>query len=292
MREVHVALRILSFSALVGFAGCNAQTPAAAGLDVIATTSTLASLANAITGTRANVTTLVPVGASPEDFQPTPRETERLHDAAVLVENGAGLETWLDGTIASARNAHLVTVVCTSGLPVIGGNPHLWMDPVYAGVYVEKIREALVRRDPAGTTTYNRNARNYQAVLRRLRSNIARTIATIPPSHREMIVFHDAWTYYDRRFGLRTAGVIEASPGREPDPATLARIAGIARRDHIHAAFTEPEYSPKLVEALARSSGITTVAQLYDDSLGGDPRVADYVHMLSYDTQTIASSLR
>ena len=289
---MHVAPRSLALAAFFLLAGCGNTQPAATGLDVIATTSTLASLAEAVTGDRAHVSTLVPVGASPEDFQPTPRETERLHDAAVLIENGAGLETWLDSTIASARNAQLVTVVCTTGLPVIGGNPHLWMDPVYAGVYVDKIRAALVARDPAGAAIYNRNARRYQAVLQRLRATIARTISTIPPSHREMIVFHDAWTYYDRRFGLRTAGIIESSPGREPDPATLARIAGIARHDHIQAAFTEPEYSPKLVQALARSSGITTVAQLYDDSLGGDSRVADYVHMLSYDTQTIASALR
>ena len=259
---------------------------------MVATTSTLASLASAVTGDRARVSTLVPVGASPEDFQPTPRQIERLHDAAVLVENGAGLESWLNGTIATARNSKLITVVCTAGLPVIGANPHLWMDPVYAGAYIEKIRAALVRRDPAGAAVYNRNARGYEALLQRVTAVIGRSIATIPPSHREMIVFHDAWTYYDRRFGLRTVGVIESSPGREPNPATLARLAAIARRDHIHAAFTEPEYSPKLVQALARSSGITTVAQLYDDSLGDDSRVSDYLHMLSYDTTTIVNALR
>jgi zinc transport system substrate-binding protein len=106
-----------------------------------------------------------------------------------------------------------------------------------------------------------------------------------------MIVFHNAWQYYDDRFGLRTLGVIEPSPGQEPNPAYVASLVGLARRHHVRAVFAEPEYSPKLVQTLAQSAGIATVEDLYDDSIGTDPRVYDYDSMLRYDTSVIAKAL-
>ena len=106
-----------------------------------------------------------------------------------------------------------------------------------------------------------------------------------------MIVFHNAWQYYDDRFGLRTIGVLELSPGQEPNPQYIARLVTLARSQHVRAVFAEPEYSPKLVHALADSAGIATVENLYDDSGGSDPRVSDYSSMLRYDTRTIVAAL-
>ncbi len=78
----------------------------------------------------------MPVGVSPEDFQPSPDTIAALHDADVLVENGADLEGWLQPTIRNAGNPRLRIVVCADGLPVVDGNPHLWMDPELARAYV------------------------------------------------------------------------------------------------------------------------------------------------------------
>ncbi len=286
--------RIAALGLVLGCAGCaSGRAHEGTGtVRIVTTMSTLASLASSVGGDRVTVANLVPIGASPEDYQPTPRDVERLHDADVLIENGGGLETWLDGTIASAGNPDLAVVIATGGMKLVGGNPHLWMDPVFARAYVEKIRAALAKRDPAGAPAYEANARAFDAKLDALTRRIAQTIARIPSARRKMLVFHDAWAYYDARFGLRTVGVIETSPGREPSPASLAAIVARARREHVHAAFTEPEYSPKLVDAIARSAGITTIAQLYDDSLGGDAHTGNYIAMLEYDTRTIAAALQ
>ena len=106
-----------------------------------------------------------------------------------------------------------------------------------------------------------------------------------------MIVFHNAWQYYDDRFGLRTVGVVELSPGQEPNPQYIAKLIGLAKSAHVRAVFAEPEYSPKLVQSLAQSAGIATIESLYDDSIGNDPRVRTYEDMLRYDTATIVRAL-
>ena len=106
-----------------------------------------------------------------------------------------------------------------------------------------------------------------------------------------MIVFHNAWQYFDDRFGLRTIGVVERSPGQEPSPRDIADLVALARREHVRAVFAEPEYSPKLVQALAQSAGIRTVENLYDDSLSQDGRICDYASMLRFDSATIVRAL-
>ena len=265
--------------------------PAAGRLRVLTSISTFESFAAAVGGERVTVDSLVPVGASPEDYQPTPEDIGRLSRADVFVENGVGLETWLARTIENAKNPKLRIVVATAGLPKKGTNPHLWMDPELARGYVRNIRAALSAADPAGTAVYERNAAQYDARLVRLERDIAKQIDTIPQASRTMIVFHNAWQYYDDRFGLRTLGVVELSPGQEPNPAYIASLVRTARANHVRAVFAEPEYSPKLVQALAESAGIKTVENLYDDSLGTDPRVHDYESMLRYDTGVIVAAL-
>jgi manganese/iron transport system substrate-binding protein len=260
-------------------------------LDVEVTISTFETFARAVGGDRILVTSLVPVGASPEDYQPSPADIEKLHAADVLIENGVGLESWLARTIDNAKNPALDVVVATRGLPVKDGNPHLWMDPEFARSYVRTIRDALIARDPAGKSAYLRNAAGYDKDLVALEQEIAAKIRTIPPASRSMIVFHNAWQYYDDRFGLRTIGVIELSPGQEPNPQYISKLIGLAKVNHVRAVFAEPEYSPKLVDALAQSAGISTVENLYDDSIGSDPHVRTYDDMLRYDTATIVKAL-
>ncbi len=280
--------------ALVLLSGCSHATarPASAGATVVATTSTLASLVLGVVGDPTRVRSLVPVGASPEDYQPAPQDIESIHDADVLVENGANLEGWLQGDLDNARNAKLRVVVCADGLPVRDANPHLWMDPQYARAYVRKIRDALVAADPPNAAVYRHNAAAYDAQLSSLVGRTQRKIDTIPPVQRTMIIFHNAFLYYNARFGLRTVGVVEVHPGADPSPQHIAEIVSLARASHVRAVFAEPEYSPKLIAALAQSAGIQTVDSLYDDSVGTDPKVATYVGMIDYDTDTIVNALK
>ncbi len=285
------AVAVLMPLLLVACSHAAADRPAGP-LRIVATTTTLASIARGAAGAQADVRSLVPVGTSPEDFQPSPDVIAALRDADVLVENGADLESWLNATIRNAGNPRLRIVVCSAGLPVRDGNPHLWMDPVYARAYVAKIRAALIAADAAHASAYRASASAYDNELAALTSRTRAKIATIPPARRTMIVFHNAFDYYARRFELRIVGAIEPIAGAEPNPAHVSELVRLARAEHVPAVFAEHEYSDKLARTLAASAGGLTVAFLYDDSLGTDPAVSTYVGMIDADTDTIVGALK
>lgn len=287
--------RIVALVLALVVVGCSGDTNAAqhgTEIDVVTTFSTLNSFVEGVGGERVRVQNLVPVGASPENYQPSPQDIATLSRAQLVVENGAGIEAWLQHTIQSASNPNMKLVVLSDGLPKIDHNPHLWMDPVFGQAYVAKIRDALVQMDPAHKSEYDANSKAYTAQLTALQKWVARQIATIPPQHRAMIVFHNAWDYYNRRFGIQTIGVIELSPGQDPNPAYIGQLVDLARKHQVRAVFSEPEYSPKLAQTLAKSAGIHIVSDLYDDSVGNDPRVHDYTSMLRFDTGVIVQALK
>jgi manganese/iron transport system substrate-binding protein len=259
---------------------------------VATTISTLNSLVEGVGGNNVQVQNIVPIGASPETFQPAPQDVAVVANAQLLVENGAGLEAWLGKTLGDSGNANLRTVVCTDGLPVQNDNPHLWMDPVYTQRYVRNIRDGLIAVDPQHAAQYRRNADAYEVRIGQLRDSIQRKIDTLPMSHRYMIVFHNAFYYYDRRFGLTTLGFVERNPGQEPNPQQIADLIDLAKSHGVRAVFSEPEYSPKLLYSIAAGAGVKVVENLYDDSIGTDPRVSNYISMLEYDTDIIVKSLR
>jgi ABC-type Zn uptake system ZnuABC Zn-binding protein ZnuA len=261
-------------------------------IHVATTISTLNSFVQGVGGEHVSVQNIVPVGASPETFQPAPQDVAAVADANVLVENGAGLETWLDRLLRDAGTRNLRVVVCADGLPVKNSNPHLWMDPVLAKRYVTKIRDSLIAIDPAHADDYRRNAASYDVRLDQLTKQIQAKIDTVPPSHRFMIVFHNAWQYYNDRFGITTLGFVERNPGQEPNPQQIARLIDLAKAHHVHGVFSEPEYSPKILYSIAQGAGIRVVEDLYDDSVGTDPRVANYLAMLNYDTDVIVKTLK
>lgn len=295
VRVTRVACVIL-FAVLASCTSRQAQgegAGAAAGKVRVATTiSTLNSFVQGVGGEYVSVKNIVPVGASPETFQPAPQDVAVVADANVLVENGAGLETWLDRLLRDAGTRGLRVVVGADGLPVKDQNPHLWMDPVLAKRYVLKIRDALIAVDPPHADAYRRNAASYDRMLDDLTARIHQKIGTIPPSQRYMIVFHNAWQYYNDRFGITTLGFVERNPGQEPNPAQIAELIDLAKRHNVRAVFSEPEYSPKILYSIAQGAGVKVVENLYDDSIGADPRVSNYVNMLTYDTDVIVKALK
>ncbi|HTV72717.1 MAG TPA: metal ABC transporter substrate-binding protein [Candidatus Acidoferrales bacterium] len=288
--------RLFAAFAIVALAACSSsksiRQQGAANVEVVTTISTLNSFVQGVGGDLVHVQSIVPIGASPETFQPAPQDVAMLSGAQLLVENGAGLETWLDRMLSQSNNTSLKRVVCTDGLPVENDNPHLWMDPQLAKRYVFAIRDGLIAVDPVHAGTYKRNAITYAGKLDALTYSIQSRINTIPPSHRYMVVFHNAWYYYNKRFGLTTLGFVERNPGQEPNPQQIARLIDLAKQHHVKGVFSEPEYSPKLLYTIAQGAGIGVVENLYDDSIGTDPRVADYIGMLDYDTGVIVKTLK
>ena len=262
-------------------------------IQVVATTSVLAALVKAVGGSRVEVRALVPTGGSPENYEPTPRDLIAVSQAKLLVENGAGLELWLQkllrASTASGAHAVVLSKAVASDAPA---NPHFWLDPLYAQAYVKKIAEALTQADPAGRSQYAAGADAEIARLIALDRWTRQQIATIPPANRTMISFHDAWFYFDRRYGIRDLGVIERSAGQEPSAGDFAKLVALAKANHVRAIFGEPQFSPRLADQLARSAGVRIVANLYDDTLGESPALSTYEGIMRYNVATIVGALR
>jgi ABC-type Zn uptake system ZnuABC Zn-binding protein ZnuA len=288
--------RTLALIVTVMLAACSGGSgntaPSHGPIPVVTTISTFNSLVEGVGGNLVHVQSLVPVGASAEDYEPTPQDAVTISNAKLLVENGAGLESWLEPTLKSISAPTLHVVVGSDGLAIKNSNPHLWMDPQNAKIYVAKIRDALIEIDPAHRAQYRANAQAYQAQLDALTSYITEKVQTIPPGQRYMIVFHNAWQYYNDRFGINTLGFIEANPGQDPNPEQVAHLIDLARAHNVRAIFSEPEYSKKLADQIASGANIHVVTDLYDDSIGTDPRVSDYISMLTYDTNVIVKALK
>ena len=284
--------------------GQGASIGATAGsgrLPVVVTISTLSALVQAVGGDRIAVTTLVPVGVSPETYDPRPANLAAVSSARLIVENGAGLESWLEKLLRSAAPKGAEILVLSSGMPIAqraandragtSGNPHLWLDPVYAQEYVKKISAALVRLDPANASFYAARSSEEVRSLQALDAWIRRQVAQIPPPRRSAIVFHDAWYYFDRRYGIRDVGVIEPTAGVEPSAEYFARLIDLARREHVGALFGEPQFSPKLVRQFAEGAGTHPAGTLYDDTLGTTPALSTYEGVMRYDVGQMVKAM-
>jgi len=258
----------------------------------VVTASTLGAVVASVGDDLITVHTLVPIGSSPETYEPTPHDLIELEHASLVVENGAGLEAWLDKLIkSSATNARILILSDIMAPQLRAINPHFWLDPNYSELYVTEIARALSQIDPANAARYRANATAEINRLSELDDWIRKRVATIPPNRRRMIAFHDAWYYFDKRYGIRDVGAIEPSPGKEPSAADLAALIAIARANNVRAIFAEPEFSPKLAKQLADGAGIKTVTDLYDDSLGQAPDLRTYEGMIRHDVDAIVQAL-
>lgn len=264
-------------------------------LRVACTITTICSLVASVGRDHIELHGIVPAGASPETFEPRPDDMVALSGARVLFENGLGLEAWLARLIDAAGGVGLRIVTLSDSVPAAdksSGNPHLWLNPVYAADYVQTIASTLESADPPNASAYEKNASIEIARLVSLDAWIRSRIATIPRDRRAMICFHDAWFYFDERYGIKDVGAIEPLPGQEPAPGSFAHLIALAKANHVRAVFGEPQYSRKLADALAAGAGIAYVDDLYDDTLGTGGVATDYDSMMRYDVEAIVAALR
>ena len=294
------AVMALLAAALVATAcGSSSASPSASAraMKVVATTTVFADIVRNVGGDRVSVTSIIPAGAGPEDYEPKPDDARKLADADLVVSNGVGLDDFLDRLSAAAGGAGKPKLVLGDGIPTITvdgkPNPHFWLDPtLVADHYLPAISAALTKLDPSGAATYAANANAYAAQVRAMDTANQSKIATIPPANRKLVTFHDAFPYFAKHYGFEVIGVILANVGQEPTASELASLVQKVRAAQVPAVFSEAQFSPELAHTLAQEAGITKiVTTLYNDTLGPPP-ADSYLKMMGWNVDEIVNALR
>jgi zinc transport system substrate-binding protein len=295
--------------------------PPAEKIPVAASIGPLGDFCRKIGGERVEVTVLIPPGASPHVFEPTPQAVAQAMGARVFVYVGAGLDPWAERLVKTREGKGLVAVEATAGLPLLSGvdshgaregavptsaggshkhddqskghrhargNPHVWLDPVLAQDICRRLATALIQADPPHREAYDKNLGAYLNELKELDQEIARRVATL--KIKEFVAFHPSFTYFARRYGLTEAGVIERAPGREPTPGHIRRIVDAIKKFQVRVVFAEPQLSSRVAEVIAREAGVKV---LMLDPLGGRPPYGnDYLLMMRHNLAVLAKAMQ
>jgi len=286
-------------------AGCSTNQPAGSAdgtpgriLRVVATTTQVADFARNIGGDRVQVTSLFKPNVDAHDYEPSPADIDTIARADVVIENGAGLESWLHDTIeSSGYDGPVIDTSQGVRLRQLGGqpDPHIWQNPRNAMVMVANIERALAAADPADAEVYRANLAGYTKQLQTLDAEVQRQLDSL--ANKQLVTNHDAFGYYIDRYHLQFVGSII------PSFDTSAELSGRDIRDlvakikatGVRAVFSETSLPPKTAETIAREAGVKVVegeGALYGDSLGPPGSDGDtYLKMVRHNTQTIVHNL-
>lgn len=311
-------LRLVSFLSvcLLILAACGSAvegyTPKGDGLiRAVATTNIVGDVVSRVGGQSIDLTVLLPPGADPHSFQPTPQDLARVVDAQVIFINGAGLETFMQALLEnSGSQARQVEV--SAGIPLLGasahdehdeahseegehaGDPHVWMDPNNVLVWVDRIEEALVEMDPENAALYRENAAAYRQELTGLDAWIVAQINHIPQENRKLVTDHQLFVYFAERYGFEQVGAI--IPGystlSEPSAKELARLEDAIRDLGVRAILVGNTVNPALAKRVAQDTG-TQLVFFYTGSLtGADGPAATYLDYMRFNVNAIVEALK
>jgi zinc transport system substrate-binding protein len=277
-------------------------------IKVVASIHPLGDVTNQVGKDRVSVKVMLPAAASPHTFEPTPLDMMEIQNSKVFVKAGAGLEFWAEKLMQASSNRKLIIVDASSGLSLVmhvhshagagaseekghqeSADPHVWLDPVLMKTVVDKIKNALSKADPEGEAYYRENAERYKKDLDALHSEIMNRVKSFRV--KEYVTFHPAWNYFSKRYGLKVAGVIEESPGRESSPKHIAKIVSEIKRINSRIVFAEPQFNPKIAEVIAKEAGAKV---LFLDPIGGaDVKGRDtYIGLMRYNLSVMEEGMR
>jgi zinc transport system substrate-binding protein len=230
---------------------------AAERLKVSASFYHLAHFAEQVGGEYVEVSSIVPTGIEPHEYEPTPRDIREIWNSDVFIFHGAGLDPWADGIRDIMSKRGIRTLKMTEHFDLIRGDPHIWLDPILAIKEVRIIRDIFILADPEHSDNYRRNSNAYSYKLTKLHEMFSNRIKSC--DRREIIVSHDAFRYLARRYGLITYAISGISPEYEPSPRSIIELSRIVKRKNIGFIFFETLASPRLAEAIARETGAGTL---------------------------------
>jgi manganese/iron transport system substrate-binding protein len=273
-----------------------AQAPRSGPLKVVTTFTVIQDIAQNVAGDVAKVESITKPGAEIHDYQPTPKDIVRAQGAGLILWNGLNLERWFERFLANLKN--VPSAVVTEGItpmPIREGpykdnpNPHAWMSPTNALIYVENIRKALSAQDPANAAVYQRNAEAYAARIKALDEPLRRRLSNIPEGQRWLVSSEGAFSYLTRDYGLKELYLWPINADEQGTPSQVRRVIDMVRQEKIPVVFSESTISDRPARQVAAETGARYGGVLYVDSLSQpDGPVPTYLKLLEVTVDTIA----
>ncbi|MBK7127206.1 MAG: zinc ABC transporter substrate-binding protein [Dehalococcoidia bacterium] len=266
---------IVFIFAVVAASACGGSGPetTGAGIQVVATTTQIGALTQAVAGEGVALTVLLSAGADAHDYEPSPLAAKKIAAARVILRNGLGLDDWLDSTIeGSGTKGTVVTVTDGIDLRVGDGeaDPHVWHSPANAKVDGRQHCHGSQRSRPGTRISVRPERDAYKKTLDETDAEIRRLIDQIPSENRRVVTNHDALGYFFDRYGIVFIGAIipTASKDAQPSAKELAELQNLIETQGVKAILAEQEVDPKVARELAEDTGVRIVEGLYADSLG------------------------
>ncbi|WP_202112874.1 MULTISPECIES: metal ABC transporter substrate-binding protein [unclassified Gilliamella] len=263
---------------------------------VVTTFTIIQDIAQNVAGDAAVVESITKVGAEIHQYDPTPQDITKVLSADLVLWNGLNLELWFKRFFEDVKD--VPSVVVTDGIEPMqiqegsykgNPNPHAWMSPTLALVYVENIRAALVKYDPKNTEIYNKNAADYIAKIKALDTPLRERLAKIPDEKRWLVTSEGAFSYLARDYNLKEAYLWPINAEQQGTPQQVRRLIDLVNKNHIPVVFSESTISSKPAKQVSNETGAKYGGVLYVDSLSTkDGPVPTYIDLLKVTVETIA----
>jgi zinc/manganese transport system substrate-binding protein len=271
-----------------------AGTSVSAKVNVVASTSDLASIAQAIGGDHVSVKYIVNGKSDPHFVEVLPNYMVMVSRADLYLKIGLGLDFWANPIIDGSRNGKLVVIDCSTGVDVLGkptgqvnasmgdvhpeGNPHYQLDPSNGLIMADNIEKGLVQVDPGNASAYEQGFKDFKD---KLQAKLVEWQKEAEPlKGLEVITYHESWPYFNKAFGMSEAGFIEPKPGIEPTASHTAEIIQIIKARNIKIIIKETYFSDKSPNSIASATGAKVVN--LPPSVDGVPEAKDYFSL--FDT--------
>ena len=318
-----------ALSSLVLVAGCNGSaaspspsesTGAAADYTVIATTSVFADLAQLALGDNVVIETIVPAGVDVHTFEPSPADAQKLAGADLIVMNGLGLDEWALSLLEAAGKSEEDVLELAEGIDESnawvylegeehdeeegkeeaeegeehghgGSDPHIWLDPKGAAIYVDRIAARVAAELPERAAEIESARDAGLAEIAALDEELRVGFAAVEASARKIVTFHDAFGYFARAYEIEIVGVAVEAPGQEPSAKEIAALIDAIKAAGVTSVFSEAQFPSKVLDQVAAETGATVLENLYSDALGDAP-ANSYLGAMRANASAILASFK
>ncbi|EGY34233.1 putative periplasmic chelated iron binding protein [Aggregatibacter actinomycetemcomitans serotype e str. SC1083] len=281
-----VSILVLSLSSSLAYAK----------FKVVTTFTIIQDMAQNVAGDAATVESITKPGAEIHDYEPTPKDIVKAQSADLVLWNGLNLERWFEKFFQNVKDKPAVVV--TEGIepmsihegPYTGNpNPHAWMSPSNALIYVENIKNALIKYDPQNKETYEKNAALYIKKIKELDQPLREKLAQVPEAQRWLVTSEGAFSYLARDYGFKEAYLWPINAEQQGTPQQVRKVIETVKANNIPVVFSESTISPKPAKQVAKETGAKYGGVLYVDSLSGAKGpVPTYIDLLKVTVSTIA----